>query len=108
MVPARRCGPVPAAVINAAPGPHGSKFGGAPISLRLPWPTRMPECCGLHSEAAKVIERRPVALALLRRLVERTSRRRLLRCAAIPYSQRKRVYRICCYQPEIAQALLVS
>src|SRR2546421_5734885 len=71
MVPARRCGPVPAAAINAAPGPPGSKFGGAPMSRRLPWPTRMPECCGVYSEAAKAIEWRPVALALLRLLVER-------------------------------------
>lgn len=49
----------------------GSNSGGAPMSRRSRWPTRTHECCGPYSEAAKLIERRPLPLALSRLRVER-------------------------------------
>ena len=65
MVPARRCGRWHAAAINAVPGPNGSNSGGAPMSRRSHSPTRMHECCGPYSEAAKLIERHPFPFRLL-------------------------------------------
>src|SRR5215472_15204888 len=65
MVPARRCGRRYLAAINPVPGPNGSNSGGAPMSRRSRWPTKMHECCGLYSEVASVIDRRPFPFRLL-------------------------------------------